>query len=374
MDVRTNLAELRAKRGLGASQLAAEAGISRQTVYAIEAGTYIPNTAVSLRLARVLDTTVEEIFQIDPVLPASAETAEAILLEGTEPVLPGQLLRLCKVNGHLVAIPPEPGGWGLQAMDAVLLTPIRDGKRNSKAKVKILGNNWNHAARILIAGCDPSASILANALQRQGCELVIDYENSTRSLELLQEGLVHIAGTHLVDKATGKAGLLPVTKMFPKNSVAILSYAVWQEGFVVGRGNPKKIFNIADLARRGVHIVNREPGAGCRRLLDDMLREHDIPCSQVKGYENVIAGQFPAARLVQSGQVDCCIGTEAVARSLGLDFIPLAEKPYHLVLRRAQLDLPPVQALCETLGHISFRNEVEICTGYNMHTSGNRLV
>jgi molybdate-binding protein/DNA-binding XRE family transcriptional regulator len=374
MDIRNNLALLRTKRGLGASQLAAEIGISRQTVYAIEAGTYVPNTAVSLKLARVLDATVEEIFQIDPELPASAETAEAIVLGGMEPALPGQLLRLCRVNGHLVAIPPEPGGWGLQAMDAVLLTPIRNGKQNSRAKVKILGNSWDHAARILIAGCDPSTSILANALQRQGCELVIDYENSTRSLELLQEGLVHIAGTHLVDKVTGKTDLLPVTKIFPRSSIAIISYAMWQEGLVVVRGNPKKIVNIADLARKGVHIVNREPGAGCRRLLDDMLREHDIPSSQVKGYEQVIAGHFPAARMVQSGAADCCISTEAVARSLGLDFIPLAEKPYHLVIRRAQLDLPPIQTLCETLGHSSFRNEVEICTGYNMHTAGDRLV
>ena len=58
-EVKTNLAELRAKRGLGAAQLAAKVGVSRQTVYAIEAGTYVPNTAVSLKLARALETTVE---------------------------------------------------------------------------------------------------------------------------------------------------------------------------------------------------------------------------------------------------------------------------------------------------------------------------
>ena len=52
-------------------------------------------------------------------------------------------------------------------------------------------------------------------MQRQGSELVIAYENSSRSLELLREGVVHIAGTHLVDKANGKADLVPITKMFP---------------------------------------------------------------------------------------------------------------------------------------------------------------
>ena len=92
-----------------------------------------------------------------------------------------------------------------------------------------------------------------------------------------------------------------------------------------------------------------------------------LPSSQVKGYERITLGQLPAARLVQSGEVDCCISTQAGARVLGLDFVPLAEKPYHLVLRRTHLELPAVQLLIETLGRASFRREVEaalatICT------------
>jgi molybdate-binding protein/DNA-binding XRE family transcriptional regulator len=372
MEVRNSLAQLRAKRGLGAAQLATQAGISRPTVYAIEAGTYVPNTSVSLKLARILDVTVEEIFQLEPEDHASAET-EAIVLGDTESMPQGQPLRLCTVNRHLVAVPTEPGGWGLPSTDANLLAPVHGGKGLAKAKVQVLGNGWQNPARILIAGCDPSASILANTLPRQSCELVIAYQNSSRSLELLQEGLVHIAGTHLVEKVTGKADLLPITKMFSRNSVAVISYAVWQEGLVVAQGNPKRIAGVADLARKGVQITNREPGAGCRRLLDDLLRKHGIPSSQVNGYERVTLGQLPAARLVQSGEVDCCISTQAGARVLGLDFIPLAEKPYHLVIRRTQLDLPPVQSLIETLGRASFRREVEACIGYDLRTAGERL-
>jgi molybdate-binding protein/DNA-binding XRE family transcriptional regulator len=373
MEVRNSLAQWRTKRGLGAAQLASEAGISRPTIYAIEAGTYLPNTSVSLKLARILGTTVEEIFQLEPEGQAAAETTEAIVLGDMEAMPQGQPLRLCTVNKHLVAVPAEPGGWGLPSTDATLLSPIRGGKRSSNAKIQILGNSWENPARILIAGCDPSASVLANALQRQGCELVIAYENSSRSLELLQEGVVHIAGTHMVEKVTGKTDLLPITKMFPRGSVAVISYAMWQEGLVVAQGNPKKISGISDLARKDVHITNREPGAGCRLLLDDLLRKHDIASSHVKGYERITLGQLPAARLVQSGEVDCCISTQAGARALGLNFIPLAQKPYHLVIRRTHLELPPVQALIETLGRASFRREVEACIGYDMVTAGDRL-
>jgi molybdate-binding protein len=278
------------------------------------------------------------------------------------------------VNRHLVAVPPEPGGWGLPSTDAILIAPIRGGKHGANAKIQILGNSWDTPSRILIAGCDPSASILASTLQRQGYELVIAYENSSSSLELLHEGVVHIAGTHLVENATGKADLLTLTKMFPRNSVAVISYAVWQEGLVVALGNPKKIAGIADLSRKDLRITNREPGAGCRRLLDDLLLKQGITGNQVKGYERITLGQLPSARLVKTGEVDCCISTQAAARVLGLDFIPLAQKPYHLVIRRAHLNLPPVQALIETLGHASYRREVETCVGYDMHSAGERLI
>ena len=372
MEVRNSLAQWRAKRGLAAAKLAAEAGVSRPSIYAIEAGTYLPNTSVSLKLARILGTTVEEIFHLEPEGQAAAETAEAIVVGEPKRMSPGHPLRLCFVNKHLIAVPAEAAGWGLPSADAVLIGPIRGGKRN--AKIRILGNSWKNPARILITGCDPSATILANTLQRQGCELVIAYENSSRSLELLHEGVVHIAGTHLMEKVTGKSDLSPITKMFARNSVAVFSYAMWQEGLVVAQGNPKKIIGIADLARKDVQITNRELGAGCRHLLDELLRKQGLTGSQVKGYERVTLGQLPAARLVQSGEVDCCISTQAGARVLGLGFIPLVQKPYHLVIRRTQLGLPPIQLLIETLGHASFRRELEASIGYDMRTAGDRLV
>jgi molybdate-binding protein/DNA-binding XRE family transcriptional regulator len=374
MEVRTNLAEWRARRGLGASQLAAKIGVSRQTVYAIEAGTYVPNTVVSLKLARALDATVEEIFQIGPEDTTQDQIVEATLLSDTESMTAGQLLRLCSVSGRLVAVAQESGDWGLPTADAALLEPVRAEKRYPSAKVRILGDRWKKSPCILIAGCDPSVSTLAHSLQEQGCELVVVYQNSSRSLELLHDGLAHIAGTHLVEKDTGKTDLQPITGLFGRNSVAIFSYAIWEEGLVIAQGNPKRISGVADLARKGVRITNREPGAGCRRLLDDMLHKAGIAAKQIKGYERVTAGHLPAARLVRSGEVDCCIGTPAVARALGLDFISLAQKPYHLVIRRTHVNLSPIQTLIETLGRSSFRHEVEACTGYNMRSAGDRLV
>jgi putative molybdopterin biosynthesis protein len=372
-EVRNNLTQMRVKRGIGAAQLAVEAGVSRPTIYAIEAGIYVPNTKVSLKLARALEATVEELFEMEPEQPASPVETEAIVLSSQEPIQPEQPLRLCIVDGRVIAVPSEHGGWGMSPTDAVLKIISVD-KNSAKAKVQVFGDGWKSPDRILIAGCDPSASILANSLWRQNCELLITYENSSHALELLRDGLVHVAGTHLVDKTTGSTDLSQITAMFPRNSVAVISYAIWQEGLVVAHGNPKKILGIHDLARKDVRITNREPGAGCRHLLDDLLQKYGIPGKRVNGYDRVTLGHLPAARLVHSGEVDCCISTQAGARALGLEFIPLTQKPYHLVVRRKHLTLNPVRVLIETLERASFRREVEASVGYDMRTAGERIV
>ena len=231
LEVQTNLARLRAKRGLGAAQLASEVGISRQTIYAIEAGTYVPNTLVSLKLARILETTVEDLFQLEPEREAIEEKDVEVFILGEPASLPkGQPLRLARVNDNLVAIAPDPASWGLQPTDAFFLSPIRGGKGNVNAKVRLIGNAWNNPGRIVLAGCDPSASLLAHTLERQGFEIIVAYENSSCAVDLLHEGLVHIAGTHMIGMVNDKSDLSTITKMFPRNALAILSFAMWKEG------------------------------------------------------------------------------------------------------------------------------------------------
>ncbi len=124
MEVQNNLAMLRAKRGLGAAQLAATVGVSRQTIYAIEAGTYVPNTAVSLKLAHALDVKVEEIFQIE----LEAECRTTLLMPSCSAtsisMAPGQPLRLCGVGNHVVAVAPEAGSSGTRSSPTQFFFPL----------------------------------------------------------------------------------------------------------------------------------------------------------------------------------------------------------------------------------------------------------
>ena len=50
---------------LSQAELAAEIGVSRQTINAIERGRWSPSLRLAIALARRLDTTVEELFDAD---------------------------------------------------------------------------------------------------------------------------------------------------------------------------------------------------------------------------------------------------------------------------------------------------------------------
>lgn len=369
--IENKLGLLRQKRGIPAARLAKAAGVTRQTIYAMEAGSYVPNTAVALRLAKALEATVEDLFSLPAEAPVpEVRTEQAQLLNGSGTPPPGQPVELCRVDKRLLASVPSPMPWYFPASDAVIVSkPL-----GSKASVQIFNAEGDFRNRILIAGCDPGISVLARHVQAAGVDLVLAHRNSSQALELLKEGNVHVAGTHLRDEASGESNLPEIGRMFSKNAVAVVSFAVWEEGIVTAGGNPKGIRGIDDLARRDVTIVNREKGAGSRALLDSHLKRLKIEPRNVKGYDRVAPGHLAAAWQVYSGAADACIATRAAARLFGLGFVPLVSERYDLAIRRQHLDLPGIVALLDTLNRSSYRRELESLGGYDAKAAGERLL
>jgi putative transcriptional regulator len=60
--MRNLVRELRSERGLSQGQLAAQMGVSRQTINSIEQERYTPSLPLALALARFFGTTVEAMF------------------------------------------------------------------------------------------------------------------------------------------------------------------------------------------------------------------------------------------------------------------------------------------------------------------------
>ncbi len=367
--IETRLAAARERSGLTAPALARLAGVSRQTIYAMEAGTYVPNTAVALKLARALDSTVEQLFALPEETGTQFPTDEAELLAGTEALQPGQPVQLCSVERKLMASLPAPVRWYLPPSDAVVA-----GRRGGRVQVQVFDPESRLEKRLLVAGCDPAISVLARHAESAGIELVLAHRNSSQALELLKSGAIHIAGTHLRDERSGESNIPAIGRMFSTNTVAVISYAVWEEGIVTAAGNPKRIRGVSDLARPALTIVNREAGSGARNLLDAQLQRAGIPGRSIAGFDHVASGHLAAAWQVKSGAADCCIATEAAARLFGLNFLPLVSERYDLVLRRRHVELAPVQRLMDILNQSRFRRELEALGGYDARAAGERLV
>ena len=60
-----NVKVQRAIKNIGQSELAEKLGVSRQTIHSIESGKFVPSTLLALKLAKVFEVPVEEIFQIE---------------------------------------------------------------------------------------------------------------------------------------------------------------------------------------------------------------------------------------------------------------------------------------------------------------------
>lgn len=370
MDIENHLAELRKKRGLTASEVAQAVGVSRQTVYAIEAGSYVPNTAVALKLARLFEVSVEDIFLLQSDAPAPADLRQAILLPGGETDA-GSFVQLCQVDDRLVAVCPGTGSWALPPADGILCE-ASVGTEPGCVQVRSFGPAAEYGRRLLIAGCDPAISIVMRHVQKEGVDAVVVGRNSTQALDLLQNGLIHVAGTHLPE-AEGEPHHASIYGRFAPGEVAVFSYAIWEQGLVTAKGNPKAIQGIVDLARADVRIINREPGAGSRVLLDMQLSSRNIPASAVHGYGDVANGHLAAAAKVLSGEVDCCMATNAAARLYGLGFVSIARERYDFVIHTKHLDLPAIQTLLGTLGRAALRRELQEFGGYETSGSGDRV-
>jgi molybdate-binding protein len=229
---------------------------------------------------------------------------------------------------------------------------------------------------ILLAGCDPSLSILAEFAARKSPEhkIVPLHSSSEAALRELADGLVHVAGSHLPGTRNLERNVTHARRALAAHGGRIVTYATWEQGIVVRRGNPKGIRSVDDLARPDVTVVNRERGSGSRQLLDDALDASGIEGTQVQGYDTVVGTHMAVAHRVVSGAADAGIALRAVAHALDLSFVSLAELRFDLVIPAAHMEHETVRLMLEVLQSKSFRAELAALPGYEVSRTGSTLL
>jgi len=365
--VENRLAQIRKSRGVGAADLARRVDVSRQTIYAIEAGTYVPNTEVALNLARELEVTVDELFLLQVGSQKSPETLVAEVLSAAAPSK-GQPVRICQIGSRWVSVPVSASPYYMPEADGIIK---RTGRTNGRADLIVFAKEDAAQKRLALAGCDPATGLLSRMVEKiSGVEIVSAAASSKLALTWLSEGKVHIAGSHLEDPKTGEFNLPFIRRQFPDEDFSVVTFARGEEGLVIASGNPKGMRKIEDLARKNVKFVNRELGSGSRALLDKLLKSAGMETQKVQGYDRIAYGHLAAAYCVVSGDADVCLATRSAAQTFGLDFIPLHSERYDLVMRKRTADLPAVKAFLDVLQRATLRRKLEVLAGYDTSQTG----
>ncbi len=290
-------------------------------------------------------------------------------------------VRLGVVGGTTVASPLPRGAGVLTSLvraDGLLLVPAgQEGHHpGEEVDVELLRGIDEIAGTIVAIGShDLVLDLAASALRADDPLITLASSNvgSLGGLVALRDGLCHIAGSHLLDPATGEYTLPYLDRVLGGASAAVVRLVHRDQGLIVASGNPLGLCGIGDLARPDVRYVNRQRGAGTRVLLDYELGQLGISPDAVEGYAREEPTHLAVAAAIAAGRCDAGLGILAAARAFGLDFVPVTEEPYDLVVAADAMDSPLLAPLWALLRSDQFQIAVTELGGYSTKEMGRRI-
>jgi len=367
-----NVRTARITRAISQAELARRAGISRQALGAIESGVYLPSVAVALSLARELGATVEGLFGAAEADDTRSITAAwpAASTDSVRPGEPGRGVVLARIAGQVVALPRTPSRLVLTPASGLLQRAA-----HKRAEIATFRSDSEIGSILLLAGCDPSVTLLADWLvrQRSPVSAVAVPCSSGKALDALLNNRAHAAGAHLKDPSSGEYNLSQFKRAFGRRPAIVVNFARWELGLAVAPGNRLGLRALSDLAQPHLRIVNRERGSGARAALDESLGELGIRTDCLDGYTNEAAGHLEAAAVVASGQADAGMTIRVAANAYGLGFIPLRQERYDIAILERDLGTAPVRAMLEALNSRRFAREVSQLCAYDTDQMGTVL-
>ena len=213
---------------------------------------------------------------------------------------------------------------------------------------------------------DLLAQFLAPRERRLSCANI----GSQAGLIALQRREAHLAGSHLLDPLTGDYNLPHIRQYLPGMRVKLVALVERQQGLIVPRGNPKGLRVLDDLSRADIVYVNRQRGAGTRVLLDYHLARLGIVPERIIGYNREEYTHLGVAASVASGRADCGLGIAASAEALGLDFVPLYQERFDLVIPAEHAQGKLLEPLFDVIASPDFQDQIRKLPGYDVSQTG----
>ncbi len=284
-----------------------------------------------------------------------------------------------RIDDHFVTLPLKKGAGAIttltRANSMLKIDASSEGEtKGSEVAVELLRPKSVIERTILCTGShDLCLDLIHDFLKKTtpSYPLASTHVGSLGGIMALKAEMTHMAGSHLLDPEDGSYNVNTIQRYLAGKKISLITLVHRQQGFMVTKGNPKKIRAVKDLLRSDVRFVNRQAGSGTRVLLDYELERNGLDADAIQGYDHEEYTHMAVAVAVLSGKADAGLGILAAARALGLDFIPLVEERYDLVIPTRFLALPMMEAVVEVISSSGFQTAVQQMGGYSTRETGN---
>lgn len=220
---------------------------------------------------------------------------------------------------------------------------------------------------------DLTVDLLATAVHTRDANRFLSsaHVGSMGGILAIRKGEAHAAGVHLFDENTAEYSIPFIKQYIPDTPVVLVNLVYRQQGWIVPPGNPKGIHSVQDVVQPGVTYINRQRGAGTRLLFDYFLKQNQMTPDQVYGYSREEYSHLSVAAAVRGGTADCGLGILSAAQALHLDFVPVAEERYDLLMTVEFFESEAGRLLLEVMTSEAFVTQVEALGGYSCRETGN---
>jgi len=286
---------------------------------------------------------------------------------------------LGQVDNTFMATPSGKGAGAVMSLvraDGLLTLPVGSEGIGAGEKVQIELLRPRHeieSTLVFIGSHDNILDVIANQLykQRPPTRISSAHVGSMGGIMAIRRGEAHLAGTHLLDETSGEYNVSYIKRFLANIPLQLINLCYREQGLIVRKGNPLGIKGFTDIAERQLSFINRQNGAGTRLLTDKMLRDLNIDPSTIKGYNHEEYTHMSVAAAVVGGSVDTGMGIRAAAVALNLDFVPVTEERYDLILPLKFRDDNKIRVVLDLLTNDrNFHEKVLSLGGYNLRDCG----